>query len=93
MMARGNALHIGKGTRCSVLVKNLRPSREVTQQILNPAPHQRVTNLVAVRCANITRDGLKYEAIIFTSPLFPDIELHAAKRFTVVMHEGHANSI
>ncbi len=92
-MARGNTLRIGKGARCSVLVGNLRLTREVTQYILNPALRQHVTDLVAVRCANITRGGLTYEAIFFTSPLFLDLELHAAKRLTAVMHKGHANSV
>jgi hypothetical protein len=92
-MARGSTLRLGEGARCSVLVKNLRPTREVTQCILNPAPRQRVTDLVAVRHGNITRGGLTYEAIYFTSPLFPDLELHAAKRFTVVTHEGHSDRI
>ena len=92
-MAQGSTLRLGKGARCSVLVKNLRPTREVTQCILNPAPRQRVTDLVAVRCGNITRGGLTYEAVYFTSPLFPDLELYTAKRFTIVTHEGHGDRI
>ena len=92
-MPRGRILRLGEGARCSVLVKNLRPTREVSQRILNPAPRQRVRDLVAVRCGNITRGGLTYEAIFFTSPLFPDLELHAAKKLTVVMHEGHGDRI
>ena len=86
-------LRLDKGARCSVLVKNLRPTREVTQLILNPAPRQGVTDLVAVRHRNITHSGLTYKAIYFTSPLFPDLELHAAKRFTVVTHKGHGDGI
>jgi hypothetical protein len=90
-MAQGNTLSISEGARCSVLVRNLHPTREVTQRILNPAPHQQVTDLVAVKRTNITHGGLTYEAIFFTSPLFPNLELHAAKRFTVLTHEGHGN--
>ena len=92
-MARGSTLRLGEGARCSVLVKNLRPTREVTQRILNPAPRQRVTDLVAVRRGNITRGGLTYEAVYFTSPLFPGLELYAARRFTIVTHEGHGDRI
>jgi hypothetical protein len=92
-MARGSTLRLGEGARCSVLVKNLRPTREVTQRILNPAPRQRITDLVAVRRRNITRGGVTYEAIFFTSPLFPNLELHSAKRFTIVTHEGHGDRI
>ena len=36
---------------------------------------------------------MTYEAIYFTSPLFPDLELHAAKKLTVVTHEGHGDRI
>ena len=86
-------LCLGEGARCSVLVKNLRPTREVSQRILNPVPRQRVTDLVVVRRGNITRGGMTYKAIYFTSPLFPDLELHAAKKFTVVTHEGHGDRI
>ena len=71
----------------SVLVKNLRPTREVTQRILNPVPHQRMTDLVAVRHGNITRGTLTNEAKFFMSPLFPDLELHAAKKFTIETHK------
>ncbi len=92
-MARGSTLRLGEGARCSVLVKNLCPMREVTQRILNPAPHQRVTDLVAVRRGNITHGGLTYETIYFTSPLFPDLELHTAERLTAVTHEGHCDRI
>ena len=87
-MARGGTVHIGEGARCSVLVKNLHLTREVTQRTLNPAPRQRMSDLVVVRQGNITCSGLTCEAIYFTSPLFPDLELHAAKRFTVVTHKG-----
>ncbi len=56
MMARGATLHIGKGT--SAFIKNLCPTREFTQRILNPALHQHLTDLVMVRRGNITRGGL-----------------------------------
>ena len=78
-MVRGATLCIGEGARCSVLVKNLRPMREVTQRILNPVPRQHVTDLVAIRHGNITRGTLMYEAKFFTSPLFPDLKIHTAK--------------
>ena len=92
-MARGSTLRLGEGARCSVLVKNLRPTREVTQRIVNPSPRQRVTDLTAVRRGIITRGASTYETIYFTSPLFPNLELHAAKKFTVVTQEGHGDRI
>ncbi len=87
------SLRLGKGARCNVLVKNLRPSREIKERILNPQPKQRVTDLIVTRRAIITRGNLLYEAIFFMSATFPDLELHAARKFTVVDAEGHPNRV
>ena len=92
-MARSRTLRLGEGARCNVLVKNLRPSREITERILNPLPRQRVTDLVATRRGIITRGRSSYEAFFFTSPTFPNLELHAARRFTVVDAEGHPDRV
>lgn len=92
-MVRPPTLRLGEGARCNVLVKNLRPSREITERILNPLPKQRVTDLVATRRALITRGRSTYEAIYFTSATFPNLELYAARRFTVVDAEGHPDRI
>lgn len=92
-MVRPPTLRLGEGARCSVLVKNLLPSHGITERILNPLPRQRVTDLVATRQGIITRGRLSYEAIFFTSPTFPNLELHAARRFTVVDAEGHPDRV
>ena len=52
-----------------------------------------MTDLVAVRHGNITRGTLTNEAKFFMSPLFPDLELHAAKKFTIETHKGHGDHI
>jgi len=88
-MVRPPTLRLGKGARCRVLVKNLRPSCEITECILNPLPRQHVTDLVATRRGIITRGRSTYEAIFFMSATFPDLELHAAKRYTLVDTEGY----
>jgi hypothetical protein len=92
-MARSRPLRLGEGARCSVLVKNLRPSREIKERILNPLPRQRVTDLVVTRRAIITRGRSSYEAIYFTSATFPNLDLHSARRFTVVNAEGHPDRV
>jgi hypothetical protein len=92
-MVRPPTLCLGEGARCSVLVKNLRPSREITERILNPLPRQLVTGLVATRQGIITRGRSSYEAIFFTSPTFPNLKLHAARRFTIVDAEGHPDRV
>jgi hypothetical protein len=88
-MVRPWTLRLGKGARCNVLVKNLRPSREINERILNPLPRQRVTDLIATRRAMITRGRSTFEAIYFTSATFPNLDLYAARKFTVVDAEWH----
>jgi hypothetical protein len=92
-MAQSRPLRLGEGARCSVLVKNLRPSREIKERILSPLPRQRVTDLVVTRRAIITRGRSSYEAIYFTSATFPNLDLHSARRFTVVNAEGHPDRV
>ena len=92
-MARSWTLRLGEGARCNVLVKNLRPSREITERIINPLPRQRVNDLIVMRRAIITRGRSSYEAIYFMSATFPNLELFAARRFTVVDAEGHPDRV
>jgi hypothetical protein len=92
-MVRPWTLHLGEGARCSVVVKNLRPSREITERILNPLPRQRVTDLVAMRQGILTHGRSTYKAIYFMSATFPNLELHAAKKYTVVDAEGHPDHL
>ena len=77
-MPQPRPLRIGEGSTCSVLVKKLRPSRNVAAAILNPTANQRVDDLVATRHAVTTRLGRSYDTIFFTSPSIPGIELSAA---------------
>ncbi len=64
MMVRPRTLRLGKGARCNVLVKNLRPSRKIKERILNPQPKQRVTDLLVTRQAILTHGKSTYEAIL-----------------------------
>ena len=93
MMTRRQSLCLGKGARCNVLVKNLRPSREIKERILNPQPRQRVTDLIITRRAIITRGSSTFDAIFFTSATFPDLEIYAARKFTIVDAEGHPDRV
>ena len=87
-MTRHRRLSLGEGARCSVLLSKLRPSRDVEAAFPNPLPTQRLEDLVAVRHEQITRRGLTYEAIFFTSDSVTGIELSAARRFVVVKEQG-----
>ena len=65
------------GARCSVLVKNLRPSRKIKERILNPLPRQRVTNLVVTRRAIVTEGCATGEAGTTRGALEDDGPPHA----------------
>ncbi len=81
-------LLLGEEARCSVLLSKLRPSRDVEAAFPNRLPMQRLEDLVAVRHEQITRRGLTYEAVFFTSESITGIELSAARRFVVVKEQG-----
>jgi len=91
-MPRPPTLRLGEGATCSVLLKFLRPSREVSEKFPNAVPTQRLDDLVAVRFAVVTRGRSSYPAIFFTSPIFPGIQLQAAKKKVKVLQEGHPGS-
>ncbi len=80
---------LGEGARCSVLLTKLRPSGDVQAAFPNRLATQRLEDLVAVRHEQITRRGLTYEAVFFTSEsITGGIELSAASRFVVVKEQG-----
>jgi hypothetical protein len=86
-------LRLGEGATCSVLVKYLRPSRDVKEAIPNPGPNHRVLDLVAVRREVTTRAGQTYDSVFFTSATLPGLSVSAAKRYVVVTAEGHEDTI
>ena len=52
-----------------------------------------MTDLIITRRAFITRGNSSFEAIFFTSATFPDRELHAARKFTIIDAEGHPDRV
>ncbi len=62
-MARPQALRIGEGATCSVLVKRLRPSRNVAEANLNASANQRVKDLIATHHAITTRKSHSFQTI------------------------------
>jgi hypothetical protein len=87
-MARRNRHRLGDGARCSVLLSKLRPSERVDNAFPNSESTQRLDDLVALRRQLVTRRGLTYDAIFFSSASIPDVELSAARRFVLVLEEG-----
>ena len=58
-------LCLGKGARCSVLLKFLRPSKVIAKTILNPVRDQRLDDLIAVSREVTTRGGRTFVSIFY----------------------------
>lgn len=91
-MTRTGTLRLGEGARCSVLLSMLRPSPAVAAVFPAIMLRQQLEDLVAVRCETRTRNRNTYEAIYFTSTTFPGQEMSCARRFAVVLAEGHLDA-
>ena len=87
-MAPTARICLGKGARCSVLVKYLRPSKAVADAILNPTAGQRVDDLIAVRCEMTTWRGKNFYSIFYRSESIPNVLLSSAKRWATVLEQG-----
>ncbi len=92
-MVQAAKKQLGEGTRCSVLLRYLRPSWLVAEAFPNATVQQQLDVLVAVRIAKTTRAGRSYWSVFFTSATVPGIKLSASRQFTVVREEGYADGI
>ena len=93
MAPRARKKRLGKGVKCSVLIKYLCPSQEVAQAIPNATDQQRLEDLIATCLGETTHQGRTYPAVFFTSATIPGIQLSAAVIKTIVREEGHPNGI
>ncbi len=80
-----------QGARCSVLVKLLRPSREVVKAFPNPTAQQRVKDLIATHLGMTGCQGNNFESVFFTSATIPGIMLSCTRRNCVGREKGHPN--
>jgi hypothetical protein len=90
-MARLTAKRLGEGARCSVLVKLLRPSREVAA-IPNTTSQQRLNDLIATHLGMTDRQGHNFESFFFTLVSIPGIILSCATRNCIVREDGHPDA-
>ena len=60
----------------------------VSAHFPNALPTQRLENLLETHQSQMTRRGLTYEAVFFSSATIPGETFHCAKRFTVNPEEG-----
>ncbi len=86
-MAPSARLRLGKGARCSCLVKFIQPSKDVAAALVNPEPGRRIEDLIATSRDATTRGGKTFVAIFFQSSTIPGL-LHAAERWVKVEEEG-----
>jgi hypothetical protein len=86
-MALAATLCLGKGARCSCLVKFIRPSKDVAAALVNPEPGRRIDDLITVSRDVTTRGGKRFVSIFFRSSTIPGL-LHAAERCVRVEEQG-----
>ena len=72
-------LCLGKGARCSVLVKYPRPSKTVEDAIVNPMVGQHLNDLIAVKREMMTSRGKNFSPFFYQSKTIPGILLSSAK--------------
>ena len=92
-MARPRTKRLGEGARCSVLIKFLRPSKEVAEAFPNATAQQRLENLIATHLGRTERQGNSFESVFFTSATIPGVILSCARRNCIVREEGHPDGI
>jgi len=88
MAPRSKKRRLGKGAKCSVLLKNLRPSAIVAATFVNYQARDRLDDLVVIGQEVKSRGGKTFDAILFRSDTVPDETLWCASRWAVVTQEG-----
>ncbi len=86
-MALSARLCLGKGARCSCLVKIIQPSKDVAAALVNPEPGRRIDDLIALSRDVMTRGGKRFVSIFFWSSTIPGL-LHTAERWVKVEEQG-----
>ena len=71
-----------------MLFKKLRPYAVVSEHLPNALPTQQLDNLRVTHQYKVTRHGLSYEAILFSSETIPGETFHCAKMFVVIREES-----
>ena len=77
-------MRMSQGAYCSVLPKKLRLSAMVSAHFPNALPTQQLEYLRVSHQSQVTRRGLSYEAVFFSSATIPGETFHCAKRFEFV---------
>jgi hypothetical protein len=62
-------LCLGKGARCSCLAKYIRPSKDVSEALVNSEPGWRIDDLIAISRDVTTRGGKTFVSIFFRAAL------------------------
>ena len=88
-MAPSARLCLGKGARCSCLVKSIRPSKDIAAALVNPKPGRCIDDLIAISLDVTTRGGKTCVSIFLRSSTItiPGL-LHVAERWIKVEEQG-----
>ena len=84
---------LGQGAQCSVILKKLCLSAVFSLHFPNTLPMQQLDSLRVTHQAQVTRRGLSYEAVFFSSVTVHGEILYCVKRFVVVREEGPAEGL
>ena len=79
---------LGLGATCAPLLRYLHPSDKLAEKFPNVVPGQRLEDCVVQRRGMASRKGKDFNAIFFSSPTLPDVELWCATRYALVRTEG-----
>ena len=89
MPRKSKGKRLGLGATCAPLLKFLHSSDKLAEKFPNVVPGQWLKDCVVQRRGMASRKGKDFNAIFFTSPTLPDVELWCATRYALVRTEGH----
>ncbi len=87
MMAPSARLCLGKGARCSCLVKFIWPLKDIAAALVNLEPGRRINDLIALSRDVTTRGRKRFVSIFFQSSTIPSL-LHTAEQWVKVEEQG-----
>ena len=83
----------GIGAKCSIQAKYLRPSKVVTENIINKTKHTTIEDLILVRQERKELRGKEALTYFFRHSSFENISIYANARWVKVIEEGSEDQL
>ena len=87
-MAPSHTLTLGVDAPANCLARFIHPSSLIREKYSNVLPTMRFANLKVLRMERKIVSRRFQERIVFSSPIFPDVEFHLVRTYYKVTHEG-----